>query len=328
VILLLSGPSWILPAVSASVISLILVLAGVVLSRAVGDSGTGAVFGFMALPHAFLAGLLAAGRSTPLLQFGALHLLVGFSVVVLVATIAAVAIADGLPTFLGVVLAAFVGVCGAAVSVLDGTSAAGVSAITVAVTLALTPLIPTIAFRLARVTLPAVPTSAEDLRRDTLTVDGRQLLRRTARADRFVTGAALAFGITGFVGQIPLAFADGTLAPVTSAAIAVALLLRSRLFRGRTQRLALLVPGMAGLAMLALGLSLGASQPAMVLGSLLPLLLVAGIVVSTGLWLPDHRPSPFWPRAADIIDLMIVMSLIPLALGVAGLYGYIRGAAG
>jgi hypothetical protein len=44
--------------------------------------------------------------------------------------------------------------------------------------------------------------------------------------------------------------------------------------------------------------------------------------------LPDHRPSPFWPRAADILDLLIVLSLIPLALGVAGLYAYIRGATG
>jgi type VII secretion integral membrane protein EccD len=327
-ILLLSGPSWILPAIVAGVISLILVLTGVGLSRAAGDSGAGAVFGFMALPHAFLAGLLAAGRSTPLFQFGAPHLLVGFAAVVLVGTIAAIAIADGLPIFLGAVLAAFMGVIGAGASVLDGVSAPAVSGIIVAVTLALTPLVPTISFRLARVTLPPVPTSAEDLRRDTLTVDGRQLLRRTARADRFVTGTALALGITGFAGQIPLAFAGGWAAPTTSAVIALALLLRSRLFRGRTQRLALMVPGMAGLAMLTLALSLGASQPAMVVGSLLPLMLGAGIAVSAGLWLPDHRPSPFWPRAADILDLLIVLSLIPLALGVAGLYAYIRGATG
>ena len=329
VILVLSGPPWVLPAITAGVVSLILVVVAVTLSRAAGDSGAGVVFGFLALPYAFLAGLLGVARSTPLDKLGAPHLLTGFALVVLVATISAVAIADGLPIFLGAAVAGFMGVLAAGSCLLfTGVSAAGASGVIVAITLAFTPLTPTIAFRMARVTLPPVPTSADDLRRDKLTVDGGQLLRRTAHADRFVTGMAIALGVTGLAGQIPLATSGGWLGPTTSGTVALALLLRSRLFRGRTQRLALMVPGMAGLGLLAFVSSVGASQPAMVMGSLLPLLLGAGIVAATGLWLPDHRPSPFWPRAADILDLVVVLSLIPLVLGVAGLYSYIRGATG
>ena len=51
----------------------------------------------------------------------------------------------------------------------------------------------------------------------------------------------------------------------------------------------------------------------------------AALVVGVGLWLPAHRPSPFWGRMADIADTMLNVGLFPLALGVAGVFGYVRG---
>ena len=48
-------------------------------------------------------------------------------------------------------------------------------------------------------------------------------------------------------------------------------------------------------------------------------------MIGVGMWLPTHRPSPFWGRAADIADTMLIVSLFPLALGVAGVFGYVRG---
>ncbi|GAA2086259.1 type VII secretion integral membrane protein EccD [Actinomadura alba] len=329
VVVLLSGPSWILPAVAAGVLSLLALIAAIGISRASGDTQAGVVLGFCALPHAFLAGLLAPARDTSLTELGAVHALSGFAVVVLVATIAAVGISDGLPVFLGGVFAALMGAIGAGVAVIfDGVSASGVAAVTVTVTSALMPLTPTIAFRLARVTLPPVPESAEDLRRDTMMVDGQQVLRRTAHAARFVTGIVLGLGMVGFIAQVPLAFSDGWLGPTMSATVAVALLLRSRIFRGRAQRLALMVPGIAGLGVLAVASSIGASQNVVLMAVLAPLLAVAAIVVGVSLWLPDNRPSPFWARAADIIDLLVVLSLVPMALGEVGLFSYVRGLGG
>jgi hypothetical protein len=41
-----------------------------------------------------------------------------------------------------------------------------------------------------------------------------------------------------------------------------------------------------------------------------------------------HRPSPFWGRAAEVIDLLLICALVPLALGVAGVYTDIRGLSG
>jgi hypothetical protein len=103
-----------------------------------------------------------------------------------------------------------------------------------------------------------------------------------------------------------------------------ALLLRSRVFRGRAQRLWLQVPGYGGLALLAVA----AGQGKAILITLAPLAAGAAILIGAGTWLPAHRPSPFWGRAAELTDMLLVTSLVPLALGVAGVFGRIRGLSG
>src|SRR5690606_37509453 len=50
--------------------------------------------------------------------------------------------------------------------------------------------------------------------------------------------------------------------------------------------------------------------------------------IGLGLWLPNGRPSPFWGRAGDILDLLLIVALTPLALGVLDLYAWVRGLAG
>jgi type VII secretion integral membrane protein EccD len=330
VLLLVAGKPWVAPAIIAGLIGLVLLAGGVTLSRAVGDGIAGSVIGFVALPYAFVAGTLApATDSTSLAHFGAPHLMAGFAAVVLVAMVSAFAIADGLPTFLGIAFAALMGTIGSAIAfVYDGVSAAGVAAVTVALTLAITPLMPTIAFRLARVTLPPVPTSAEDLRRDTLMVDGKVLLNRTRQADRFVTGIATGVALVGLVSELALTLSHGWAAVTAGGVTAAALMLRSRIFRGRSQRLWFLLTGMAGLVMLAVGLSLNATDQ--VVRVMVPVGLVVGalIVVAVGSWLPGNRPSPFWARGADILEIFTIIALVALAPGVVGLYDYIRGLSG
>jgi type VII secretion integral membrane protein EccD len=330
VLLLLSGPPWVAPSIAAGAVSVLLLLSGVVLSRAAGDSQAGAVLGYAALPYAFVAGLLGAGRSSGITHLGVANVTAGLAAVTAVAAIAAVGIAgEALPIFLGVAAAALLGTAGAGLdSGLSGANAAGVAAVTLAVALAFTPLMPTIAFRAARVTLPPIPTSASDLRQDKLVVDGKTVLQRTVRADRFVTGIAAAIGLVGLVGLVPLAFTHGWMATTSCAASSIAMLLRSRIFRGRAQRLWFMVPGVAGFMLLAAGMAVDANQRTILAGILVPLLVVAGVVIGVGSWLPEHRPSPLWGRMADIIDLLVVISLIPLALGVLGLYGRIRGLSG
>lgn len=330
VVLAASGPPWRMVSVAAGTVTVLLLIAAASVSRAGGDRMAGAALGYAALPYGFLAGLLGAARPVELARLGAPQLMTGLAALLLATTIAAVTIAHGLPLFFGAGGAALLGAIGAGVSAGTGnqSGAAGPAAVTVAVALALTPLIPAVTFRMARVSLPPVPRNADDLRRDSLMVDGEQVLGRTAVADRFVTGFVSGVGLVAFAAEPALAFGHGSIAHVMCAAVACVLLLRARVFRGRAQRLWLMAPGYSGLALLAASVSLRVSQPLMLVVALAPLLAGAGIVMGVGTWLPGRRPSPFWGRAADVIDMLLVVGLIPLALGVAGVFGYVRGLAG
>ncbi len=319
-----SGPPWLAPAVTAAAVAAALLVAVLAVSRAAGDSRAGAVLGYAALPYAFLAGLLGSAGSTPLAQLGAVHLLPAFAAAAL-AAVAAAAASGELSLFFGVTCAGLLGVIAAWVGFAFGVGYDGAAAVIAAATLALTPLIPAVSFQMARMTLPQVPRHADDLRRDTLTVDGAEVFDRTATADRFVTGAASGIGLVAAGAELGLAFARSWLGLVTCAVLACALLLRSRLFRGLAQRLWMLVPGYGGLVLLAAGAIHGASQAQHLALALGPLIAGAALVVAAGIWLAGNRPSPFWGRMADITDMILIVALFPLALGVAGVFGYVRG---
>jgi type VII secretion integral membrane protein EccD len=324
VFILRSGPPWAAPAGVAAAVAIALVLASVAVSRAWGDSRAGALLGLAAAPYAFLAGLLAPARSEHLSQLGAVHVLPGLAAAALVAVLAAAASGE-VALFFGLATAALLGVIGAWVAYAFGTGFAGAATVIVVPTLALTPLIPAVSFRMARMDLPEVPRSADDLRRDTLAVDGTAVFQRTAAADRFVTGAASGMGLVAIGAEVALALDPGWLPLLTGIVLACSLLLRSRLFRGFSQRLWLMIPGYGGLVLLAVGLAHGSSQGSRLLMAIAPLIAGVVIVVGAGMWLAGKRPSPFWGRAGDIIDTMLIVVLFPLALGVAGVLGFVRG---
>jgi type VII secretion integral membrane protein EccD len=327
VFILRSGPPWPLPAATAAGVAVALLLAVVAVSRAVGDSRAGVVLGYAAIPYAFLAGLLTPARSAALLHLGAVEMLAALAAVALAAVIAAAASAE-VSLFFGIVIAGLFGVLGAWLSYAFGIGLAAAAALIAVLVLALTPLIPAVSFRMARMTLPEVPRNADDLRRDTLTIDGAEVFDRTAVADRFVTGAASGIGLLAGFAEVVLAFTRGWLGMVTCAVLACVLLLRSRLFQGLAQRLWLLIPGFGGLILLAAGSVHGSSQARHLALALGPLIAGSALVVAVGLWLPGRRPSPFWGRMADITDTLLNVGLFPLALGLAGVFGKVRGLGG
>jgi len=309
------------PAAVAGAVALLLLAAAASAARAGGDTLAGVVLGYAALPYAFLAGLAAdeASHAGDPLHAGAFGVLAGFAVTALAAVIAATAVT--LPAFLGPAVAAMFGVLACLLdSRWSGLGAAGAAALVETSVLALMPLVPGLAFRLARLPLPPVPASPEDLRDDALLAPVPDVRLRAAAADRIVAGAIAAAGLTGAGAEITLAYGHGVLPRVMAAALACALLLRSRVFPGRAQRLWLMVPGYAGLALL--GVAAGRLTALLALGA------GAAVVIWVGARLPGYRTSPFWGRAADVADLLLVASLVPLALGVAGILKYLHGLGG
>jgi len=52
---------------------------------------------------------------------------------------------------------------------------------------------------------------------------------------------------------------------------------------------------------------------------------VAGLVLAAGLAYSRSSPSPYMGRIGDILDVVAIMALLPLACGVIGLYQSLQG---
>lgn len=325
--LMLAGPPWTVPAVLSGVFAVLLIAAGATLSRAMGDSAAGALIGYAALPFGFLAGLLAPLGTGGLSALGAPHLLSAFAVTVLVATLGLVAVADGVSGFLGFAVAAAVGAVGAAVVMLSGASAPGVAAVTVTVMLAFGPLISTLSFRLAGMPMPSMPTNAEELRSDNQQVDGAAIGERAGQARNYATGFVVATGLVGLAAQICLALDPHWIATVTMLPLSLTFFMRARVFQGLGQRLWLMIAGIVGVVLFAISEAV-AGGGLVAIGVATGLFWIAAIPAGIGLSLPRGKPSPFWGRAGDIVETLLLVALFPLALGVLDVYSWVRGLAG
>lgn len=321
--LALSGMPGLTITIVAGLLALLLVVTGTLLSRAVGDSMAGALIGHAALPYAFAAGLYAPGSA----GFGAPHLLAALACTALAAAVGGALISDGVPGFLGTAVAATAGgICAAAVMVWSAPPA-GVAALAVAVLLAFSPLVPTLSFKLAKVPLPAMPTTAEELRSDNQRLDAPAIQERTRVAQRYATGMIAAIGLSVLVTQVLLVLDRGWVSPVMTGSLSLTVIMRARVFRGLGQRLWLVGTGLAGFAMLALSL-VGEGGIVGSLSVAIGVLWLALMTVGIGLWLATGKPSPFWGRAADILDMALIVQLFPLALGVLEVYTWVRGLSG
>lgn len=108
-----------------------------------------------------------------------------------------------------------------------------------------------------------------------------------------------------------------------AAAVVLALLLRVRSLVGRTPRVALLLLGMAsaGLGLLAAAL-LGDGMVDLAV-VLVGLLVVAG-VVATAVVLPRRRATPMSGRGLDLLEGLVLVSILPLVAGAMELYSWAR----
>lgn len=233
------------------------------------------------------------------------------------------AVGDRLPLFFGAVgVGAAVGF-GALLCLAFGIGAPAAAAVVAAVAFGAVPALPMFAYRLARLPVPSIPTGPDDLKTDTESVDGRRVLQLSERADAFLTGLLWTVSLLVLGAQVVLAL-DGRLSAVLLCLVLALLsLLRARPFLGRAQRVPVLVTGTAGLGLAAAAAFAGGSL-AVRLGLVLGGLLLAAVVsLIYGLTVAGKRISPVWGRLLDIVEIMLIISLVPLAVWVLGLYGWI-----
>jgi len=322
-VLLFVGPGWLPTAATSGAAAVLLTLTAVAIGRVFDQRAAAVTCGGFAVAYAAVCGGTAVAGQHRLVDFGAPQILVAAGAAVLVGAVLVVSLGDGLGGFVAVVTSGLLTAIGTAVASGTTLSPAGTAAVVAAAALAVSPLLPTLAFRLSRLPLPAIPTDAADLRRDPGTLDARSVLAHAVRADQYLTG--LVGGVAlAIAGAAVVASAHGVSERVLAAVLGVICLLRARLFTGRSQRALLLVSGSAALVAVAVAGVLSAHGLVRTVGFAAPAVVVAVVLFALAVGLPGRRYAPPVSRAADVVESLLVLSVIPLALAVMGVYGAVR----
>jgi type VII secretion integral membrane protein EccD len=324
--LVLIGPKWTEPAISAGVGAVLLVLAAVAVGRIYRRRGPGLTAGGFAIAYAAACGAMAVGGHHRIWDFGAPQVLVAAGAAALTAVVLVIALGDGVAGFVVVVVVGLLSAIGTAVASGTDLSGPATAAVVATAALAISPILPTLSFRLSRLPLPQIPTDAGDLRRDAGTVEAEQILGQAVRADQFLTGLVGGAALS-IAGAAVIITGRGPSEYVLAVALGLVCLLRARLFTGRDQRFLLLFAGGAALLATAVAGVLDADGTGRLLAFAIPAAAAALLFLGLAVTLPGRRYAPPWSRSADIVESLLVLSIIPLALGVMGVYGAIRHAA-
>ena len=339
---LAAGPAWHGAAFAGLGVAVLLGLAGITASRAYGDARAGAAFGAYAMPYAFAGGAVLVASNDRVGALGLLpwlgdsELLAGAVALLLAAALGGVGVAASLRLFTaGVVVGLFT-----AITAVAGmfTSAAGAAAVLVSILVCGIGALPLLAIRFGKMPTPPVtlPTGAEAAEGFTGVSPERALDAARERPDRatvfaavtrteeLLAGMLLGHAVLATGAFLVLATAGTLSARILTAVSAAALLLRSRLFVTLRQRVPLVIGGLAGIFALGFDL-LTHAGPTTLLAVTGIALVLAIITVSAGATYSRRPPSPYLGRAADLIDTLVVVSVIPIACAVVGLYAAVTG---
>jgi type VII secretion integral membrane protein EccD len=322
-VLLFTGPPQLLPGVIGLGSALVMLIVAVILSRAVGDSGAGVVISAVAMVYAAVGGLLIAAGDSSLGGLAGPHVLLAVTAVLVVTVVASIGVVDAAPFFLATALVTVALQLTAGVCLLFAVAPPAAAAIVAMVAFATLPALPMFAYRLARLPIPTVPTEAEALKSDTETVDGASVLLRSARAEGFLTGMLGAISVIGAAAALATSTA-GTPGVALAAVLGLVLMARARLFRSRAQRLCLLTGGSIALGATIFALFDSAGYEARLTAILGITIAIAVISIGFALARRASRRSPIWGRMLDILEIVLILGLVPLAMWVCGLYGWIR----
>lgn len=327
VVLLTSGPNWTLPGSIALGFAAVLLATSVALARALGDAGAGAVIGAIAMVYGFAGGTLLNQGDQGLFEAEAAQYAAGCAVLFVVALLGFLGVADRTHYFVAGITAGLLGLAAALIGLIEDTTLVDVAAIAVSVVIIFTPVVPLLSIRLGKLPMPSLPTTVDDLLADPPVVPLSRVHSTVRRTDELMTGMLLGGSLIVTLGQIALIASDAPGGYTLVTVVALATLLRARLFPAVRHRAPLLVAGILGLAAIALGTMV--MSPDSRLSITLPVVVIlAGLVLAAGFLYQNRPPSPYIGRIADIFDVLFVIAVVPTACAVLGLYGYLRSLGG
>ncbi|HTJ69607.1 MAG TPA: type VII secretion integral membrane protein EccD [Actinospica sp.] len=331
-----------MPAAVAGILAVLLTISGGIASRSYKDHIGGAVLGGCAVPYAFLAGLGVLPISATA-GLGRSHFIVACAAVLVVAVIGGVIQEEHDEVYVAAGIAATIGAVAAAIGLAGHAGPLKLAAGAGTVAIAAIGFLPGLSMRLTRFPMPVLIDGAPQVgvggqqqsRKAQLPagnddpVDTDAIGRRTRRGHELLTGLVAACALVAAISSMVLAFSapnavNGAWELAMAAILGLVLISRARLLRRTSQVTALIGGGVIAEAFVLVGsarhVSATAQQTwyfAIVLAAGLLLLLVA-------FSLPDRTLSPRWARTVDILDALLLASVIPVLLGVLAVYNTVQ----
>ncbi|MGW2278233.1 type VII secretion integral membrane protein EccD [Streptomyces sp. NPDC001770] len=329
VALMLPGWTALERTVAAVVCAALLLPVAAAASRGLGDSASAALLGCSAVPFLALAGWMVPGGPTsgPLaLEADGIRLLSAGAAATGGAVLALAVIGTFQELFAGAaVCCAFATVAGALATGYE-LPVAHVAALIALLAVTLGAFVPVIAFRVSGMQMRPLPTSPQQLQEGIEPYPSAEITTRSATATTWMTALYGAVGAVCTVCLALLAREASLSGTITGAVLSLLLLLHGRNLGSTLQRLAVLLPGVCGAALLALGWA--TVQPGARIAVFVALVVVTG-ALAFAIWLvPGRRMVPYWGRAAELLHSAAAIALLPLVLWVLEVYSRLRNMTG
>lgn len=300
-----------------------LLVVAAVFARALGDRRAALAFALVSTVYAGTGGLLILAGDQPLADLGPAHLLVAATAIILATVVAGVSVPGAAPVFLGTGIVAGAGLLTAVIAAVFDATPAAAAAITATATYATLPALPMLAYRMVGLPVPTLPSQRADLRQDTDTVDGSRVLGLSHRADAYLAAMVAALAVISAATALLVAF-QGVAGLAFATVLGILPLLRARWFAGQAQRLPLAIAGVAALATVAVALFVAVDQTLRLAGIFAATIAVGAVSIAFGLTGGSRQGSPVWGRVLDLLEILFILALAPLAVWVSGLYSWIR----
>ncbi|WUH90577.1 type VII secretion integral membrane protein EccD [Streptomyces sp. NBC_00433] len=335
-----------MPGVVAGVLGTVLVAFAAVRARIYGDRAAAIALGLAALPHLLIAGsgIVAPdhGHGPGRLQF-----MVGCATVLLASAVLVAVLPTGDAPFVASAFLAAAGTLATYGAIATDAPPRAVASVAAVTAVALVGFLPGWSARFARLPIgfgspePSAEVMARygDRREPEQAIDYEAVAAQARRGHELLLGLVGGCSATVVGAAAVMSFSDSAPAQVLALTAGVAALLRARLFRYTSQVASLVVAGILAVALLILGLALnpdtsllmdlarGDHGPLDLHTLWLSAAIAAGAVllVAIGLIVPRKGVSPFWGRSLDLAEGAVLLSLVPLCLGVLKVYGSVRG---
>ncbi|MFZ2177092.1 MAG: type VII secretion integral membrane protein EccD [Rhodococcus sp. (in: high G+C Gram-positive bacteria)] len=310
--------------------ALLFLIAGAVTSRVYRDTDSSVALGACATPLAFTSGMLFVPG-----ELGAPHLLLGAALSGTTAVLALRVGGVGVRLFTALSAICLVGSSAALVGTLTDNEPHVIAAGVVAAALTGLAFSARVSILLAKLPLPPVPAPgtsvdpSEDDPDDEMTMPSfDSLAQRATRARKYLTGLVSAMTVLSVAGALVAArttLDSGMYWPGATLAVAtaVALMFRGRTYSSAEQAVSLIGGGVTILVLLLTAAAVAVPDHAItvfVVG-----ILFGASALALGIIAPGQTFSPVMRRVAELIDLAIIASIVPLVCWVSGLYSVMRG---